>query len=220
MSIPILKFRLFFLILSLVFIFALGAFAPSRALAAYDVPENDGAIPDDTGASGDSGGTVSFRNPLGIDTIQDLVDHISDWLFGIVAGVAVLMIMYAGFKYATSSGEQGEVKKAKEIIQNAVKGLIIVFGVNIIIDEINYLMGITSSSSSFFDFSNRAIVWLFSIIVGISVLAIIYAGYLFMSKGDVQAERKKAQDIIQYTVIGIAVASLAAVIVKIVIEIF
>lgn len=173
------------------------------------------------GTSYSGGQAIPFKNPIPVKTIPELVEYVSKWLAGIVAGIAVLMIMWAGFKYVTSGGDPGEAKKALGIITNAVKGLIIVFGANIIISEINYLMGITTESGSFFNFANKAVAWGFGIITAVSVLAIVYAGYLFMLKGGTdQKEREKAAKIIQYVAVGLIVTMLAAFIVRFVMGMF
>lgn len=228
---PFLKNKFSILIFSLIILFSIGFFLPSRASAVFgggsytvpneDIGPNGGGNTTGTNQGGTtSGGQVDFTNPIPVKTIPELVDHISDWLTGIVAGVAVIMIMYAGFQYVIYSSNSKQTDSAKTTIKNSVIGLVIIFGANIIIDEINYLMGVTTSSSSFFNFSNRIITWGFGIIIGISVLMIMYAGWLFMSGGEDANKRKQAQGIITYVVIGIIVTALAAVIVRVVTGIF
>ncbi len=51
------------------------------------------------------------------------VTNIIAWFGGIIA---VIMIVYAGFVYVTSGGEQGKIKSAKDIILYAVIGLVII----------------------------------------------------------------------------------------------
>ncbi|MBI5357901.1 hypothetical protein HZB74_03585 [Candidatus Saccharibacteria bacterium] len=58
--------------------------------------------------------------------INDLIADIVN-IFSIVVGiVAVIMIIYGGFRYITSGGDSGNVTTAKNIILYAIVGLIIV----------------------------------------------------------------------------------------------
>lgn len=67
------------------------------------------------------GGTLG----LGTSDLKSTVINILQWVLGILALVAVAMIIFAGFIAATASGEErGE--RAKKVIVGAVIGLIIV----------------------------------------------------------------------------------------------
>lgn len=74
---------------------------------------------------------VSFRDvsgTLGL-TSADLVDtviNIVRWALGLLGIVAVIFILYGGFIWLTSGGNEEKVQKAKLIIRNAVIGLVIV----------------------------------------------------------------------------------------------
>jgi len=67
------------------------------------------------------GGTVG----LGSSDLKNTVLNILQWVLGILALVAVSMIIFSGFIAATSQGdERGE--RAKKVIMGAVIGLIVV----------------------------------------------------------------------------------------------
>lgn len=76
-----------------------------------------------------SDGTVSSAEDCSGDAngqLATLVSRIID-LFSIVVGaVSVLMIIYGGFKYITSSGSDDGTKAAKNTILYALVGLVIV----------------------------------------------------------------------------------------------
>ncbi len=60
------------------------------------------------------------------DEVNDLVGQIIN-VFSIVVGiVAVIMIVYGGFRYITSGGDSGNVTNAKNTILYAIIGLVIV----------------------------------------------------------------------------------------------
>ena len=70
---------------------------------------------------GDAQGPGSAQRNLN-NLIEDIIN-----IFSIVVGIiAVIMIIYGGFKFITSGGDSGRVTSAKQTIIYAIIGLIIV----------------------------------------------------------------------------------------------
>lgn len=74
----------------------------------------------------DNGGSASFSTGLpkvaaGTPELQSILTI----TFGIIAAIAVLIIVVAGFKYVTSEGKSENTAKARETIIYAVVGLVI-----------------------------------------------------------------------------------------------
>ena len=63
---------------------------------------------------------------LGTADLKTTVINIIQWVLGILALVAVIMIIIAGFQWMTAAGNEEKVEKAKKVISAAVIGLIIV----------------------------------------------------------------------------------------------
>jgi hypothetical protein len=63
---------------------------------------------------------------LGTADLKEVVINIIQWVLGILALVAVVMIIIGGFQWMTAGGNEEKVEKAKKIISAAVIGLIIV----------------------------------------------------------------------------------------------
>ncbi len=63
---------------------------------------------------------------LGTADLKETVLNIIQWILGILALVAVVMIIIAGFQWMTAGGSEEKVEKAKKIITAAVIGLIVV----------------------------------------------------------------------------------------------
>ena len=59
----------------------------------------------------------------GVDCITDGSNSANTLLFAIGA-ISVIFIVFGGFKYVTSNGEQASVKSAKDTIMYAVIGLV------------------------------------------------------------------------------------------------
>lgn len=69
---------------------------------------------------------VEIANPLGTEDVQTVLKNILNALFEIIGVVAVAMIVYGGFQYMISGGDEKKVENAKKTITYAVIGLIVV----------------------------------------------------------------------------------------------
>jgi hypothetical protein len=58
-------------------------------------------------------------------TASQYLANLYTWAIGIAVFGASLMIIYAGYKYTTSGGNPSAIGEAKEIIQNALLGLLL-----------------------------------------------------------------------------------------------
>lgn len=78
------------------------------------------------------------------------------WLFpfmlSVAAILAVLMIVIAGTRWVVSAGSEAEIKAARDMITNAILGLILAFAAWLIINTINpdIMKGLTKKAESFF----------------------------------------------------------------------
>lgn len=69
---------------------------------------------------------VGSRVGLGDADLKQTVINIIQWVLGILALIAVVMIIIGGFQWLTSAGNEERIEKAKKVISSAVIGLIIV----------------------------------------------------------------------------------------------
>lgn len=58
-------------------------------------------------------------------TLPVIIGNAIEVFLGILGIVFVVLVVYAGFLYLTSQGEEGNVKKAKKLLGQAIVGLII-----------------------------------------------------------------------------------------------
>ena len=91
---------------------------------------------------GDSGiDTAIGCIPVG--NSKDFTVHIIGWLAGIAGGVALVLIVYAGFLVMTSSGDPRKAQAGKELLTAAVSGLVMLVGAAFILEFIGVdLLGI------------------------------------------------------------------------------
>lgn len=63
---------------------------------------------------------------LGTADLEKTVINIVQWALGLLALVAVVMIIIGGFRWITAAGNEEKIESAKKLISAAVIGLIIV----------------------------------------------------------------------------------------------
>jgi len=90
--------------------------------------------------TGNGGNCTPANTATGSQKIQDIVTTIVN-IFSVVVGiVAVIMIIWGGFKYITSGGDSGNISGAKNTIIYAIIGLVVValaqFIVQFVLDKV------------------------------------------------------------------------------------
>ena len=95
-----------------------------------------------TGTTGSGCGTAGTSGTTDLSGIASKVVNIFSIIVGIVA---VLMIIYGGFKYITSGGDSGNVSGAKNTLIYAIIGLIIVALAQIIV---HFVINTATSSTT------------------------------------------------------------------------
>ncbi len=64
--------------------------------------------------------------PAGVPTnLEGILVNITNYVLGLITIIAVLMLIWGGVRYLTAGGDEGAVEDAKNIITQAVIGLII-----------------------------------------------------------------------------------------------
>lgn len=137
------KIKNYLLILTTTLMMSFPMLVPAAVSAATDTPKDcnnaaqSGVAQGANGALDPSGNNqidCSKDNGAGTgDNITNLAKQAVN-LFSIVVGaVAVIMIIYGGFRYITSGGDSGNVGNAKNTLIYAIVGLIIVALAQIIV---------------------------------------------------------------------------------------
>lgn len=92
--------------------------------------------PSDTTPSG-----PSIKSPIKYTDITQLIPAIIKYILGFVGALAVLVIIYSGFLYLTSGGNEKRVTAAKQALTAAIIGLALVFGSYIIVNAVISALG-------------------------------------------------------------------------------
>src|SRR3989344_524603 len=98
------------------------------SLAFGEVPPNA-----DPARGGNQGGRIEFKNPFKAETLDGLITIIlDDIIMPIGYVIAALMVIYSGFLFVTSQGNETKIKAAKDALLYAVIGAIILLGATVI----------------------------------------------------------------------------------------
>lgn len=100
------------------------SFSLSSPVYAVDATANEvcAGIGGTIGASGDCD-TTGSQQGRSLPELAALIINIFSWVVG---AVAVIMLIYAGFRYITGGGDDNSIKSAKNTILYAVIGLVVV----------------------------------------------------------------------------------------------
>jgi len=86
-----------------------------------------------------TGDSYKLPNPLGVQTITDLIDRIAGYLFVIATPIVTLMILFAAFQILTAGDNPEKLKTAKQIILWTCVGygiILISKGITLIIKQL------------------------------------------------------------------------------------
>lgn len=65
--------------------------------------------------------------------LSEYVNLILKWAYPVIGGLAVLMLIYAGYIYMTSQGSPEAIGRAKDIIIGVAIGILLLFTIGIIL---------------------------------------------------------------------------------------
>ncbi len=104
------------------FVFALALVVPTVTFAT--TPTANGIPTEFGGTDASFGGTLD--QAAGNGDLVGLITEVMTWLFSFLGILAVLVILYGGFKWMTAGGDDDKVGEAKKLIINGIIGLIII----------------------------------------------------------------------------------------------
>lgn len=86
---------------------------------------------------------VTFTNPFGQEGPQDVVSlfsHLINFLFNLAIFLCAFVIVYAGFLFVTSAGNQQKAQTAQKTLIWALVGLVVVLIANYVPDIIRGIL--------------------------------------------------------------------------------
>ena len=199
-------------------------------------PAGGGAFTSDTTTGGGSeeevcptcpAGTVCFQNPISACSVKKFVTNLLGRLQGIIALIAIVVIVIGGIMYMASFGNEEAMKKAKAVIGAALIGLALTLAAPSFIKEIltilegsNVNPGDVESAATIEQILLNVLKFLLSIAGIIATIVIVIGGQMYLTSGGDEEAMKKAKSTFIYAVIGIIVVLAALVLVNLAIDMF
>ncbi len=87
-------------------------------------------------------GTGTAQGGKLIDVIKSFIN----WMLGILALVALVMLLYGGFQMVTAAGDDAKYKKGFKILQQAAIGLVFIGVSRLMVSVIFWLLGVVGVS--------------------------------------------------------------------------
>ncbi len=83
----------------------------------------------------------AVTNPLGYSSISALINAVLQSLMVIGAPIAVLLIVFAGFKFVMAQGKEKDLNDAKNNLLYTIIGIVIFFGAAVIMSVLTNTVG-------------------------------------------------------------------------------
>lgn len=168
-------------------------------------------------APGDPG-VITFENPLSYNTVDGILGSLLNSLRGIIVVIAMVFLVVGALLYIFSAGDEGRMKTAKGAIYAAVIGLAIGIAAPSFLKEIYTIMGATenpvSSAPSLATIALNVLNFLLSIVGVAAIIMLAAAGIAYMTAAGNEGQIETAKKMTKWSIVGIAVALGALVIVK------
>jgi hypothetical protein len=89
-----------------------------------------------------SGGGVGIDNPLGDVELQDIIQKIINFLFGLALLICPIFIIWGGFEIATAAGADTKIKEGRQKITYSLVGLVIMALASAFVKVIKTILGV------------------------------------------------------------------------------
>ena len=86
--------------------------------------------------------SIEIDNPLGVESFEDIISGLIDFLFNLAIVIVPLMIVWAAFLFITSGGSIDQINQAKRMIIYSLAGLIVILLASGLIAIVKEILGI------------------------------------------------------------------------------
>jgi glucose uptake protein GlcU len=167
---------------------------------------------------------IEFTNLLKYNTVNEFLGSVLSWLQGIVAILALVMIVIGGFLYITSAGDSSRTEIAKKCILAAVIGFAIAIAAPSFLREIGTILGWgpaatnlppgVGTSLSLLQIFGNVLNFLLSIVGIVAIIMIVVGAIMYLTAAGDEDRLDTGKSIVKYAMIGIFVALASLVIVR------
>jgi len=84
---------------------------------------------------------ITFPNPLQFDTIEELIEVITNFIFVIGIALVPIMVILAGYNFITAGGDPKKITTAKNILLYTFIGVIILISAKAVVSIAKGVLG-------------------------------------------------------------------------------
>lgn len=164
----------------------------------------------------------SFGNPLVFTDINALICAILNFFQGLIVVLALIFIIVGAFFYITSGGDEGRLTLAKKSILGALIGLAIGIAAPMFLREVANLLGWSAfaacsgfgSTLTLIQVATKILNFLLSVIGVAALIMLVVGAFMYLTAAGDESRIDTGKSIVKYSIIGIAVALAALVLVR------
>lgn len=172
-------------------------------------------------------GQVGNAAELGNRSVMEIAVGILNAALGLVFIIVFSFIVYGGYYWMMSAGNEEKIKKSKQILTASFIGLIIILGslsiTNIIVGAIGGTVDVPEGTGLTNKPLADILIDLLNVALGFVTIAslgfLIYGGYYWMTSGGDEKKVETAKQIIKASIIGITVILISWAIITFIVEI-
>ncbi len=180
------------------------------------------AVPSDVEA-----GLINITNPLSFNTVEGLLNSILGFLQGIIAILSLIMIVIGSLVYMTAAGDEKKLGTGKMIITASLIGLALALAAPSFLKQIGDILGWgtvdgsdVAGAKTLLEILQTALNFLLSVVGIIAIIMLVVGGLMYLLSAGDEERMKTGKSIVIYSLIGIAVALGALVLVTQVARLF
>lgn len=158
----------------------------------------------------------SITNPISANSFSQLFQQMMNYFKSIAGTIAVIFIIVGGVMYMLSAGSKDMMERAKKTLVYALAGLAIVTAAPLFLSDVQLILkgGGGSGSSGLMTVALNVLRLLLSIVGILGIIGLmIGAIWMFTSAGD-EDRLTMGKNAVKYSIIGIALAAGALVIIR------
>lgn len=170
-------------------------------------------------------GNTTFTNPIGFNSVTDLLNAVLNNLMGLIATVAVLFIVIGGIMYVMSGGNSDMITRAKKTWTGAAIGLAIALASPTFLKTIQQILGGSNGTGgsagnwvanglTLQQVVTNVLNLLLSIFGILAIIAMVVGGMMYLTAYGDEKRIDTGKNIFTYAIIGIVVALAALVIIQ------
>ncbi len=168
------------------------------------------------------GSFINFENPLVFNDINALICSLLNFFQGLIVVLALIFIIVGAFLYITSGGDEGRLTLAKQSILGALIGLAIGIAAPMLLRELANLLGWSAfaacsgfgSTLTLIQTATNVLNFLLSIIGVAALIMLVVGAFMYLTAAGDESRIDTGKSIVKYSIIGIAVALAALVLVR------